>query len=145
MIFKRLPDEWHEDCRDSCLLIIWRAFAVEFVCSHQNSKRRALVTPAKRDQGNKRQEISTTDDDTPEKRHAVMTWAKRLERVFNIDIAICEECGGAIKMIADSSDRSIEDPVVIKQILVHLERKAKSKEFNPLPESRALPQRNLFW
>jgi len=49
--------------------------------------------------------------------------------------------------LAETSDRSIEDPVVIptalaalagqalKQILAHLERKAESKEFNPLPES----------
>jgi len=47
-------------------------------------------------------------------------------------------------VIADTSDRSIEDAVVIKQILAHLERKAESKEFNPLPESRAPPQRNFF-
>jgi hypothetical protein len=39
---------------------------------------------------------------------------------------------------------SIEDPAVIKQILAHLEKKAESKEFNPLPESRALPQGSLF-
>jgi len=76
-----------------------------------------------------------------------MTWAQRLKRVFNIDITICEGCGGAVKVIAEPSDRSIEDPVVIpkalaalagqalKQILAHLERKAESKEFNPLPES----------
>jgi hypothetical protein len=38
----------------------------------------------------------------------------------------------------------IEDPAVIKQILANLERKAESKEFNPLPESRALPQIGLF-
>ena len=38
----------------------------------------------------------------------------------------------------------IKDPVVIKQILTHLERKSESKQFNPLPESRAPPQRNLF-
>jgi hypothetical protein len=38
-------------------------------------------------------------------------------------------------VIADASDRSIEDPAVIKQILAHLERKAESKEYNPLPES----------
>jgi hypothetical protein len=29
---------------------------------------------------------------------------------------------------------------MIKQILAHLERKAESKEFNPLPEGRAPPQ-----
>jgi len=107
-----------------------------------NSKHRALVTPSKRGKGNKRQENSKTDDCTPANRHAAMTWAQRLKRVFNIDITICEECGGAVKVIA-----SIEDPVVIptalaalagqalKQILAHLERKAESKEFNPLPES----------
>jgi hypothetical protein len=39
---------------------------------------------------------------------------------------------------------SIKDTAVIKQILTHLERKAESKEFNPLSESRAPPQKNLF-
>lgn len=39
---------------------------------------------------------------------------------------------------------SIEDPVVIKQILSHLERKAESIEFNPLPENRAAPKGRLF-
>ncbi len=46
---------------------------------------------------------------------------------------------GAVKVIA-----SIEDPVVIKQILAHLERKAESKEFTPLPECRAPPKAKLF-
>ncbi len=85
-----------------------------------------------------------------------MTWAQRLKRVFNIDITTCETCGGAVKVIADTSDRSIEDPAVmpnalaalagqaLKQILAHLEKKAVSKEFNPLPESMAPPQRGLF-
>jgi hypothetical protein len=71
--------------------------------------------------------------------HAAMTWAQRLKRVFNIDISTCDACGGAVRVIA-----SIEDPVVIKQILAHLQRKAESKEFNPLPESRAPPQGSLF-
>ena len=68
-----------------------------------------------------------------------MTWAQRLKRVFNIDITTCEECGGAAKVIA-----SIEDPAVIKQIRTHLQRKAESKEFNPLPGSMAPPQTGLF-
>ena len=62
-----------------------------------------------------------------------------MKRVFNIDITICETCGGAVKVIA-----SIENPAVIKQILAHLERKAESKEFNPLPEGRVPPQKGLF-
>jgi hypothetical protein len=36
--------------------------------------------------------------------------------VFKIDIETCEQRGGAVKVIA-----SIEDPVVIKQILALLE------------------------
>ncbi len=47
--------------------------------------------------------------------------------------------GGAVKVIA-----SIEDPAVIKQILAHLKIKVESKEFYPLPESRAPPQGSLF-
>ncbi len=44
------------------------------------------------------------------------------------------ECGGAMKVIA-----CIEDPVVIKQILDHLKRKADTSEPRALPESRAPP------
>jgi hypothetical protein len=45
-------------------------------------------------------------------RHASMTWAQRLKRVFNIDIETCEKCQGPVRIIA-----CVEDPVVIKQIL----------------------------
>jgi hypothetical protein len=44
-----------------------------------------------------------------------MSWAQRLKRVFRIDIQTCEQCGGAVKIIA-----SIEDPVVMDKILAHL-------------------------
>ena len=92
-----------------------------------------------------------------------MTWAQRLKRVFNIDISTCDACGGAVKVIPKAfaaltgqALASIENPAVIptalaalagqalKQILAHLERKAESKEFNLLPESRAPPQGSLF-
>ena len=33
----------------------------------------------------------------PAERHAAMTWAQRLKRVFNIDIEVCGRCGGAVK------------------------------------------------
>ncbi len=102
-----------------------------------NSNYRALVTPSKRGKRAKRQ--INGDERSPVEQHAAMTWAQRLKRVFNIDISICEACGGAIKIVA-----SIEDPVVIKQILTHLQRKAEPKEFNPLPVSRAPPQPGLF-
>ena len=81
----------------------------------------------------------TGDERSPVEHHAAMTWAQRLKRVFNIDVSTCDACGGAVKIIA-----SIEDPVVIKLILAHLQRKAESKEYNLLPESRAPPQKSLF-
>ena len=70
-----------------------------------------------------------------------MTWAQRLKRVFTIDVETCRECGGAMKVIA-----CIADPVVIKKILDHVKKKAKTNEPKSLPESRAPPglQAGLF-
>ena len=105
-----------------------------------NSKHRALVTPAKRGRGNQVRVVE--ERPSPAERRASMTWAQRLKRVFNIDIETCSVCGGAMKVIA-----CIEDPVVIKQILDHLEHKAEASEPWALPESRAPPvglQSGLF-
>ena len=66
----------------------------------------------------------------------VITWARRLKRVFRLDITKCERCEGPVKIIA-----CIEDPAVIEQILRHL--RAKEGEQGPprtwLPPSRAPP------
>ncbi len=107
-----------------------------------NSKHRALVTPAKRGKGNKRLAHDEAEARTPVERHAAMTWAQRLKRVFNINIETCVECGGTVKVIA-----CIEDPMVIKKILGHLKQKAETHETSPLPESSAPPAglaRGLF-
>jgi len=34
-----------------------------------------------------------------------MTWAQRLQRVFNIDVSVCPRCGGEAKVIASASAR----------------------------------------
>ena len=52
---------------------------------------------------------------TEVKNAKAMTWAARLKRAFNIDIKICEACGGSGKVFA-----CIDNPVVIKQILDHV-------------------------
>ena len=44
-----------------------------------------------------------------------ISWARLLKRVFDIDMEICPNCGGQIKVIA-----AIEDPPVIRNILTHL-------------------------
>ncbi|GHD24130.1 hypothetical protein GCM10007052_37480 [Halioglobus japonicus] len=51
----------------------------------------------------------------PAERHAAMTWAQRLKRVFSTDIEVCGRCGGSVRVIA-----SIEDQDVIGRILTHL-------------------------
>jgi hypothetical protein len=47
-----------------------------------------------------------------------MTWAQRLNRVFNIDVSICSKCEGEAKVIA-----SIEDQAVIDKVLNRLQVK----------------------
>ena len=74
------------------------------------------------------------EDTTPAERRAAMTWAQRLKRVFNIEIEICNSCGGHVKIIA-----CIEDPVVIEKILTHLADKDACGAARRLPPSRASP------
>ena len=68
-----------------------------------------------------------------------MTWAQRLKRVFNVDVETCRICGGSAKVIA-----CIEDPVIIKKILMHLEEKSPTRAALLFPDSRAPPQSSLF-
>ena len=97
-----------------------------------NNKHRIDVTPAKRGRGQTRQE---NEDKTPEQRHRAMIWAQRLKRVFNIDVSICEKCGGDAKVIA-----CIEDQAVIDKILAHLRKKgALPPPPELLPAARASP------
>ena len=64
--------------------------------------------------------------------------AQCLKRVFNIDIEICSKCGGAVKVID-----CIEDPMMIKKILTHLQEKA-TEVAGMLPAVRAPLQGSLF-
>jgi hypothetical protein len=70
-----------------------------------HSRLRAAVTPAHRGVGS---EAESADPDRPATpRHVAMTWARRLKRVFGIEINTCTRCGGQLKVIA-----SIEEPEV---------------------------------
>ena len=59
--------------------------------------------------------------------------------MFNIDIEVCGRCGGSVKVIADASDRCIEDQDIIDRILAHLRKKEQDIPTLPLlaPPSRA--------
>jgi hypothetical protein len=103
-----------------------------------NSKYRALVTPAKRGKRKKAITAKTRQNQTPAERHSSMTWAQRLKRVFDIDVETCSECGGDIRIIA-----SIEDPVVIRTILAHLDKKGAFAGDSLLPDCRASPSSSM--
>ena len=64
-----------------------------------------------------------------------LSWARRLKRVFAIDIEVCRRCGGKLKVIA-----SIEDPPVIERILEHL-----GGDSDPANPSRGPPQADLLF
>ncbi|MEP5609701.1 MAG: transposase, partial [Marinobacter alexandrii] len=100
-----------------------------------NHRWRRLVTPAKR--GKRVKPIASTEVRSPAERHAAMTWAQRLKRVFNIDIEVCSRCGGSVRVIA-----CIEDQDVIDRILAHLRDKEKGTPTLPhlAPPTRAPPE-----
>jgi len=83
-----------------------------------HSRLRAAVTPAGRGRG-KRPQVEEGADKSVTPRHVAMSWARRLKRVFGVEIQACARCGGKLKVIA-----SIEEPQVIAKILAHLERTA---------------------
>jgi hypothetical protein len=68
-----------------------------------------------------------------------MNLARRLKRVFGIEIEQCARCGGRLKVIA-----SIEEPELIERILSHRgERGEDQTSVSPLGP-RAPPQAALF-
>jgi hypothetical protein len=54
------------------------------------------------------------------------TWSQLLRRVFDIDVSICELCGGPVKVIA-----AIEDPTTVQNILNHLALPSKPPPLSP--------------
>jgi hypothetical protein len=104
-----------------------------------NSKYRARVTPSKRGKGKKAKTPKGAQQQTSAERHVAMTWAQRLKRVFNIDIETCRDCGGEVRIIS-----CIEDPAVIRKILVHLDDNVSSVATALPPRCRAPPLSGLF-
>lgn len=89
-----------------------------------HSKLRAAVTPAGRGKGSKPQTVDGADKPaTP--RHVAMNWAKRLKRVFGVDIEACARCGGKLAVIA--------------KILAHMERTAPDPHQSELPLGARAP------
>ena len=93
-----------------------------------NSRHRARVTPAGRGPGAKKPpsiEPSRQPHERSTRRPAI-GWARRLARVFGIDVETCSECGGRLRIIA-----CIEDRQTIDSILAHLERLDSTPDSTP--------------
>ena len=93
------------------------------------------MTPGNK--GNKSDIQTEEEEGEQQAKRRGMSWAQRLKRVFGIDIEVCPHCGDGVRIIA-----CIEDPVVIRQILSHVE--TKQEQANELPPSRGPPQYGLF-
>ena len=107
-----------------------------------NHRWRGLVTPAKRGKGAKR--LPNKEVASPAERHAAMTWAQRLKRVFSVDIEVCGRCGGSLKVIACIEDQDIipgKAGQALDRILAHLREKEQEAPARPLlvPPTRAPP------
>lgn len=97
---------------------------------------RSAITPAGRGAGARREAAAAPRVAAEEAR---MSWARRLKRVFAIEIEQCVRCGGRLKVIA-----SIEEPELIERILAH--RREQGAEEAPAVSlgARAPPQAPLF-
>ena len=108
-----------------------------------NSRWRDQVTPGSRGNG---AAVQTEHQEEGKAKRRGMSCtegrpAQRLKRVFAIDVEVCSHCGGGVRIIA-----CIEDPVVIRQILSHVEAKqtCNRQQAGDLPPSRAPPPFGLF-
>lgn len=99
-----------------------------------HSKLRAAVTPAHRGVGVAKQPATAEPQKPPTPKHVAMSWARRLKRLFGIQIEGCVRCGGRLKIIA-----SIEEPEVIARILAHLEKTAPGQYQAGLPLGARAP------
>ena len=68
-----------------------------------------------------------------------MNWARRLKRVFGVEIEQCARCGGRLKVIA-----SIEEPDLIERILAHRRERGEEEAPTAALGARAPPQTSLF-
>jgi hypothetical protein len=101
-----------------------------------NAALRAAVTPAGRGAGASQ---PATPEQPPASKDVRMNWARRLQRVFGLEIEQCARCGGRLKVIA-----SIEEPQLIERILAHRRERGEDAVGMASLGPRAPPQASLF-
>lgn len=95
-----------------------------------NHRWRAEVTPAGRGRGAGGKREPAQPGRSAIERHAAMTWAQRLKRVFSIDVESYVRCGAAVRVIA-----RIEESALIERILAHVRGKVKAGTASLVPPS----------
>ena len=90
-----------------------------------NSRLRARITPARRGRGAAIESPTVGRDEAPSGAASLASsrWARRLKRVFGIDVESCPACGARLRILACIEDRSTVDA-----ILTHLACKASAGE-----------------
>jgi hypothetical protein len=88
--------------------------------SQRTRRRRTPAHPRVRTPGGNRQ-------DDPAAPTAPMTWMERLRRVFAIDLSICPDCGGRLRVIANVTRADI-----IERILEHVARQQAPPELSAI-------------
>ena len=81
---------------------------------------RARVPMSRKDARLGRRQPTDVDRSGPKPR-AAMSWVRRLKRVFRVDVETCQQCGGAVRIIA-----STEVPDAVERILGYIERRDRS-------------------
>jgi ribosomal protein S27E len=96
---------------------------------------RASITPAGRGAGREQRAAPQS----PAPRAIRMNWARRLKRVFGIEIERCARCAGRLRVIA-----SIEEPELIERILAHRRERGEEAEPTASLGARGPPQGSLW-
>jgi hypothetical protein len=97
-----------------------------------NAKLRALVVPQQAEQPAPAAPPAEGEVTCAHHRPARLSWAKRLRRVFEIDMEHCPNCGGPLKSIA-----AILEQPVIEKILTHLGLQARAPPGAPVRGSQS--------
>jgi len=102
-----------------------------------NANLRAELTPSGRGKRRPADEAWTRaniEQRSADETRRSMTWAQRLNRVFNIDVSACGHCGGTERMVA-----SIDEHDAIRGILAHFEKHGALQKVHYRPAARAPP------
>jgi hypothetical protein len=72
-------------------------------------------------------------------KHVALNWARRLKRVFGVEIEQYARCGGRLEVIA-----SLEEPELTERILAHRRERGGEEALTVALGARAPPQASLL-